>query len=56
MTKHYCDKCNKECDWRDMVRISADRDVKRGIKIHKLYELCEECYQKMFVVKEGDEK
>ena len=59
MTKHYCDKCNKECDWRDMVIISADRAAKRcltinKLAIHEIYELCEECYQKIFVAKEGD--
>lgn len=61
MTKYYCDKCNKECDWRDMIRISADREaitrstIKRSsIEIHERYELCEECYRKIFVTKEGE--
>lgn len=56
MTKHYCDKCGKECNWLDMVRIAADKDKPCGIGIHKLYELCEECYQKIFVAKESEDK
>jgi len=54
MTKHYCDKCEKECDWRDMIRMAADREIKNGIAIHRLHELCEECYRKMFIEKDGD--
>ena len=42
MTKHFCDRCHKETDWRDMVRVYFN-DANTGNSAYPDLELCKTC-------------
>ena len=48
MTKHFCDICGKEQDWRHMVRIHADREGVSCVISPMIcnYELCSDCFER----------
>ena len=53
MTKHYCDRCKKEADWIDLIRIYASRTSENICKcVNSTYEICEECYRELTLSKE----
>ena len=56
MTVHYCDKCGHCNDWKNMVRVHAERESYSNTSpiitsIDRTYEVCEECYFEMFRTK-----
>lgn len=45
-TKHVCDRCGEEHDWKDLIKIEAEvRNDDTGLINYVRHELCKTCYE-----------